>query len=160
MPSFDAVSEVNWHEVTNAVDQANRELESRFDFRGSDAKFAIDNKSIRLEAAMKHQLSQMLEIVKLRLSKRGIDLICLEEGPVSEESARPHQQLSLREGIGADNARVLQKAIKESKIKVTSSVLGNKLRITGKSRDDLQATMALMKKSKIDVSLQFENFRD
>ena len=160
MPSFDAVSEINWHEVTNAVDQANRELESRFDFRNADAVFSIEQKSLKLECAQKHQLSQMLDILKLRLAKRGIDLVALEEGTISEESARPHQTLTLREGISADTARILQKAIKESKIKVTSSIMGNKLCVTGKSRDDLQATMALMRKQKIDVSLQFENFRD
>jgi len=160
MPSFDAVSEVDWHEVTNAVDQANRELEGRFDFRNSGAQFSIEQKNLKIECAQKHQLSQMVEILKLRLAKRGIDLVALDEGKVNEESARPHQTITIREGINADNARILQKAIKESKIKVSSSIMGNKLRVTGKSRDDLQATMSLMRKQKLDVSLQFENFRE
>jgi cyclic-di-GMP-binding protein len=160
MPSFDAVSEINWHEVTNAIDQANRELESRFDFRGSQARFFLEKKAINLECAQKHQLEQMRDILKLRLAKRGIDLVALDEGTISDDAARPHQVLTLREGINADAARVLQKAIKDSKLKVTASILGDKLRVSGKSRDELQSTMALMRKCKIDVSLQFDNFRD
>jgi len=160
MPSFDAVSEINWHEAANAVDQANRELESRFDFRGSQARFSIDKKVIHLECAQRHQLEQMRDIIKLRLSKRGIDLVALDEGDVNSDAARPKQELRLREGINGDAARTLQKAIKEAKLKVTASILDNKLRVTGKSRDELQNTMAIMRKCKIDISLQFENFRD
>jgi uncharacterized protein YajQ (UPF0234 family) len=160
MPSFDVVSELNHHEVGNAVDQASRELEGRFDFRGTDASFTLDGNEVTLEAQADFQLRQMLEILKLKLTKRGIDLVCLEVRDPEVNLARAKQTVVLREGIDAENARNIQRAIKESKLKVQAAIQGDKVRVTGKSRDDLQAAIALLRQQKLEVALQFNNFRD
>jgi uncharacterized protein YajQ (UPF0234 family) len=161
MPSFDVVSEINHHEVENAVDQAKRELESRFDFRGVDAKVLLDKKNeITLEAPAEFQLQQLQDIVRLKLSKRGIDLVCLEIKDAEINLAKSKQVLILREGIDADSARAIQRAIKDSKMKVQAAIQGDKIRITGKSRDDLQEAIALLKQQKVERALQFNNFRD
>ncbi len=161
MPSFDVVSEINHHEVENAVDQAKRELESRFDFRGVDAKVLLDKKNeITLEAPAEFQLQQLQDIVRLKLSKRGIDLVCLEIKDAEINLAKSKQVLILREGIDADSARAIQRAIKDSKRKVQAAIQGDKIRITGKSRDDLQEAIALLKQQKVERALQFNNFRD
>lgn len=160
MPSFDVVSELDFHELTNAVDQAIRELESRFDFKGTDAKFTLNKNELDLEAPADFQLKQMLDIVKLKLTKRGIDLVCLEIKDAEINLARARQKVILREGIDADGARKIQRAIKDSKLKVQAAIQGTKVRITGKSRDELQAAMALLRQQKLEVALQFNNFRD
>jgi hypothetical protein len=160
MPSFDVVSELNHHEVENAVDQASRELESRFDFKGTDAKFLREGNEVVLEAPADFQLKQMLDILKLKLTKRGIDLVCLEIKEPEVNLARARQQVVLREGIDADNARKIQRAIKDSKLKVQAAIQGEKVRITGKSRDELQAAIALLRQQKLEVALQYNNFRD
>ncbi len=160
MPSFDVVSELNHHEVENAVDQASRELESRFDFKGTDAKFAREGTEVTLEAPADFQLQQMLDILKLKLTKRGIDLVCLEIKDAEVNLARARQKVVLREGIDAENARKIQRAIKDSKLKVQAAIQGDKLRVTSKSRDELQQTMALLRQQKLEVALQFNNFRD
>jgi len=160
VPSFDVVSELNHHEVANAIDQANRELENRFDFKGSDARFALDKNELTLEAAAEFQLKQMLDIAKLRLSKRGIDLVCLEIKDPEVNLARAKQTVVLREGIDADTARKIQRVVKDSKLKVQAAIQGEKLRVTGKSRDELQAAIALLRQQKLEVALQFNNFRD
>jgi hypothetical protein len=160
MPSFDTVSELNHHEVDNAVDQANRELEMRFDFRGTGAKFEREKNEITLDCPAEFQLKQMLEIIRLKLSKRGVDLVCLDVKDPEVNVARAKQTLVLREGIDAETAKKLQRAIKDSKLKVQAAIQGDKLRVTGKSRDELQATIALLRQQKVDVPLQFNNFRD
>jgi hypothetical protein len=161
MPSFDVVSELNHHEVENAVDQAKREIESRFDFRGVEAKVVLDKKNeITLEAPAEFQLQQLQDIVRLKLSKRGIDLVCLEIKDAEINLAKSRQVLILREGIDADSARSIQRAIKDSKMKVQAAIQGDKIRITGKSRDDLQEAIALLKLQKVERALQFNNFRD
>jgi len=160
MPSFDVVSELNHHEVENAVDQASRELENRFDFKGTDAKFVREGNNVTLEAPADFQLKQMLDILKLKLTKRGIDLVCLEIKEPEVNLARARQQVVLREGIDADSARKIQRAIKDSKLKVQAAIQGEKVRVTGKSRDELQAAIALLRQQKLDVALQYNNFRD
>ena len=160
MPSFDVVSELDFHELTNAVDQAIRELESRFDFKGTDATFTLNKNEIDLEAPVDFQLKQMLDIVKLKLTKRGIDLVCLEVKDAEVNLARARQKVILREGIDADGARKIQRAIKDSKLKVQAAIQGTKVRVTGKSRDELQLAMALLRQQKLEVALQFNNFRD
>ena len=160
MPSFDVVSELNHHEVENAVDQASRELESRFDFKGTGAKFEREGTAVTLEAPADFQLKQMLEILKLKLTKRGIDLVCLEIKDPEVNLARARQQVVLREGIDAEAAKKIQRAVKDSKLKVQAAIQGDKLRVTGKSRDELQATIALLRQQKLEVALQFNNFRD
>ena len=160
MPSFDVVSEIDYHELTNAVDQATRELEGRFDFKGSDATFTLEKNELTLDAPAEFQLKQMLDIVKLKLTKRGIDLVCLELKDPEINLARAKQKVILREGVDADAARKIQKAIKDSKLKVQGAIQGSKVRVTGKSRDELQAAMALLRQQKLEVALQFNNFRD
>ena len=160
MPSFDAVSELNQHEVANAVDQANRELSQRFDFKDTGARFELKDFSITLHAQVDFQLNQMLEILKLRLSKRGIDLKCLETKEPQTTLSAAHQEVLLRHGIDADTGRLLTRLIKDSKLKVQASLQGDKVRVSGKQRDDLQAAIALLRGAKLDRPLQFNNFRD
>jgi len=160
MPSFDVVSELDSHEVTNAVDQANRELTQRFDFKGTGAVYELNDMTVSVKAQVEFQLKQMLEILKLRLAKRGVDVRCLEiEDPVVNLAAAV-QDVILRQGIDADTARQVVRLIKDSKIRVQASLQGEKVRITGKQRDDLQSAMALLRKAKIEIPLQFNNFRD
>ncbi|HTL20428.1 MAG TPA: YajQ family cyclic di-GMP-binding protein [Steroidobacteraceae bacterium] len=160
MPSFDAVSELNAHEAANAVDQANRELAQRFDFKDSGARFELKDFTVTLHAQVDFQLKQMLEILKLRLSKRGIDLGCLELKEPHTTLSSAQQEVVLRHGIDADTGRKITRLVKDSKLKVQASIQGDKVRITGKQRDDLQAAIALLRAAKLDVPLQFTNFRD
>ncbi|MGC1457023.1 MAG: YajQ family cyclic di-GMP-binding protein [Steroidobacteraceae bacterium] len=160
MPSFDVVSELDSHEVTNAVDQANRELSQRFDFKDSGAVFELNGMTVSVKAEVEFQLKQMLEILKLRLTKRGIDIRCLEIKDPAVNLAAAVQDVILRQGVDADTARLIVRLIKDSKIKVQAGVQGEKVRIVGKQRDDLQSAMALLRKAKVEMPLQFNNFRD
>ena len=160
MPTFDVVSELNGHEVANAVDQANRELAQRFDFKDTGAKFELKEFTVTLHAEVDFQLKQMLDILKLRLSKRGIDVICVDPKDPVTTLASATQEVVLKHGIDQENGRKVQKLIKDSKLKVQAGVHGDKVRVTGKSRDDLQEAIALLKKAKLEVPLQFNNFRD
>ena len=123
MPSFDVVSELDHHEVSNAVDQATRELDGRFDFKGTDAKFTLEKSELTLDAPADFQLKQMLDIIKLKLTKRGIDLVCLEIKDPEVNLARAKQKVVLREGIDAENAKKIQRAIKDSKLKVQGALI-------------------------------------
>jgi uncharacterized protein YajQ (UPF0234 family) len=160
MPSFDAVSELNSHEVTNAIDQANRELGQRFDFKDTGAVFELKEFTVTLKAQVDFQLKQMLEILKLRLSKRGIDLVCLDIKDPSSNLAAAQQEVVLRQGIDQETGKKISRLVKDSKLKVQASLQGDKVRITGKQRDDLQAAMTLLRGAKLEVALQFNNFRD
>ena len=160
MPSFDAVSELNTHEVANAVDQANRELAQRFDFKDSGARFELKDFTVTLHAQVDFQLKQMLEILKLRLAKRGIDLACLELQEPQTTLSAAHQEVLLRHGIDQDTGRKIMRLVKDSKLKVQASLQGEKVRVSGKQRDDLQATIALLRGAQLGVPLQFSNFRD
>jgi hypothetical protein len=160
MPSFDVVSELNAHELTNAVDQANRELSQRFDFKNTAAKFELKEFVVSLEAPEVFQLKQMLEILTVRLAKRGIDVKCMEEKDIDKNLARVRQEIVLRHGIDADSGRKISRLIKDSKLKVQAAIQGDKVRITGKQRDDLQAAIQVLKRSEFDRPLQYENFRD
>ena len=160
MPSFDAVSELNAHEVANAVDQANRELSQRFDFKDTGARFDLNELTVTLHAQVDFQLKQMLEILKLRLSKRGVDLVCLEVKEPLTNLAAARQDVVLRQGIDQDSGKKITRLIKDSTLKVQASLQGDKVRIVGKKRDDLQAAMALLRAAKLEVALQFNNFRD
>lgn len=160
MPSFDVVSELNAHEVANAVDQANRELAQRFDFKDTGARFELGDFVVTLRAQVDFQLKQMLDILKLRLAKRGIDVTCVDPKDPVTNLAAATQEVALKHGIDADNARKLQRIVKDSKLKVQAALQGDKLRITGKQKDDLQDAIALLRKSKVAVPLQFNNFRD
>ena len=160
MPSFDVASEIDLHELTNAVDQANRELAQRFDFRDTGAKYELEGHSITLHAQVEFQLKQMLEVLKVKLGKRGIDVTCLDVKDAETNLAAARQQVALRHGIDHETGKKISKLMKDSKLKVQSAIQGEKVRITGKQRDDLQAAIALLKKTQFDRPLQFGNFRD
>lgn len=160
MPSFDVVSELNAHEVANAVDQANRELSQRFDFKDTGARFELEESTVTLHAQVDFQLKQMLEILKLRLGKRGIDLACLDVKEPQTTLSAARQQVLLKQGIDAETGRKISRLVKDSKLKVQAAIQGEKVRITGKQRDDLQAAIKLLRGSKVDLPLQFDNFRD
>jgi cyclic-di-GMP-binding protein len=160
MPSFDVVSDFDAHEASNGVDQANREVATRFDFKGTGSKFEFDGEVIRLTTQSDFQLRQMLDILRQKLAKRGIDIACLEEFPPEFSGSEARQQVILRKGIDSDLARKLVKLVKASKLKVQTAIQGDKLRITGKKRDDLQSVIALLRDTDVDLPLQYENFRD
>lgn len=160
MPSFDVVSEVEMHELSNAVDQANREIETRYDFKGSKAKIVKSDTELVMEAESEFQLQQMLPIIQQKMTKRGIDITCLELGDAEMIGQRAKQVLLVKQGVDKDLARKMVKVIKSSKMKVQAAIQGDQVRITGKKRDDLQAAMALLKEQKYDLPLQFNNFRD
>ena len=160
MPSFDVVSELNEHEVTNAIDQANREVSTRFDFKGTNSKFELKDLVVTLTAPADFQLKQMMDILNLKLSKRGIDLACLkvDEPVILGQTAR--QTVTLRQGIESELGKKIQRLIKDSKLKVQAALQDKQVRVTSKSRDELQATIALLRKANLEMPLQFVNFRD
>ena len=160
MPSFDIVSEVDTHELTNAIDQASRELTTRFDFKGVDARYERDESTITQSAPSEFQLQQMTDILRQRLTARKIDASCLEFGDIETNLAGARQKITVKQGIEQPVAKKIIAAIKAAKLKVEAQINGEKVRVTGKKRDDLQMAMALLKKSDIELPLQFENFRD
>jgi uncharacterized protein YajQ (UPF0234 family) len=160
MPSFDIVSELDAHEVSNAVDQANREVGQRFDFKGTDAKYELKELVITLHAKAEFQLKQMLDILMLKLSKRGIDVACTKVDDPVELGQTAHQVVTLREGIESELGKKLQRLIKDSKLKVQAAIQDKQVRVTGKNRDDLQEVIRLARGAKLDMPLQFKNFRD
>jgi uncharacterized protein YajQ (UPF0234 family) len=161
MPSFDIVSEVDMHELNNALDQSNREVGTRFDFKGIDASFELDNDSnIKVSAEADFQIQQMLEMLRSKMVKRGIDTKSLKEGDVQLVGQKAIMIVTVQQGIEADIARKIVKAVKEAKLKVQTAIQGEKLRVTGKKRDDLQQVMALLKEGSYGVPLQYDNFRD
>jgi len=160
MPSFDIVSELDKHEVTNAVDQAKRELETRYDFKGVAASIEQKGDSVMLEAEVDFQLRQLIDIIYAKLIARSIDIKCIEEKDPDLSGVKARQELSLKQGLDQPICKKITKLIKESKLKVQAQIQGEKVRVTGKKRDDLQQTMALLKDSDIDMPLQYNNFRD
>lgn len=160
MPSFDLVSEVDLHEVTNAVDQANREVSTRFDFKGSGAHYELREAVVTLQAGSEFQLQQMREVLHPRLAKRGVDLLCLKVDPPVINGRQARQTLTLRQGLDAPLAKQIVRLIKDSKLKVQAAIQGEQVRVTGKKRDDLQEAMALLRGAELELPLQFTNFRD
>ncbi len=160
MPSFDIVSELDKHEVTNAVDQANREIQTRFDFKGVAARFEVNGDNVNMEAEVDFQLQQMLEVLRSKLVARGIDTKCLEEKDPDTSGVKARQELAIKQGLDQPVAKKIIKAIKDAKLKVQTQIQGEKVRVTGKKRDDLQQAMALLKNSDIEMPLQYNNFRD
>jgi hypothetical protein len=160
MPSFDAVSKVDLHELTNAVDQASREVEKRYDLRGTGARFELKEFVITQFAQNEYQLKQLLDILRLRLAARGIDLRCLQLGEVEVNLAEARRQITVRQGIEQALAKKLVARLKEAKLKVEAQIHGDRLRVTGKKRDELQAAITLLRKADVEIALQFENFRD
>ncbi len=160
MPSFDVVSEIDHHELKNALDQANREIGTRYDFKGSGASVEQSGNDLTLEAESEFQVKQMIPILKEKMSKRGIDVDCLEFGDIVEMNKRARQQVKVREGLDKDLARKMVKLIKDSKLKVLAAIQGEQLRVTGKKRDDLQMVIQTLRDAGLGIPLQFNNFRD
>ena len=160
MPSFDVVSKIDNHEVTNAVDQANREITTRFDFRGSDARIELVKDTVTLIAPTDFQLKQLDEIFRNKLAKRQVDSRSLEYKNPEIKINEARQQVEIKQGIDPDTARKIVKLIKETNIKVQASIQGDQVRVTGKKRDELQSVIAMLRNAKMNLPLQFENFRD
>ena len=160
MPSFDVVSDFDAHEARNGVDQANREVTTRFDFKGTGSKFELDENVISLTTQSDFQLKQMMDILHQKLSKRGIDIACLDEQEPEFSGSEARQKVIMRRGIDTDRARKLVKQIKARKLKVQAAIQGDKLRVSGKKRDDLQNVIAMLKVCDIGLPMQYENFRD
>ena len=160
MPSFDVVSEVNHHELSNAVDQANREVTTRFDFKGSGSSFELAGNLVTMNTQSEFQLQQMYDILCSKLVKRGVDIACLELGTPNIQLKTATQEVTVREGIDTAEAKKMIKLIKDRKMKVQAAIQGDQLRVTGKKRDDLQEVIALLKEGKFAMPLQFRNFRD
>ena len=160
MPSFDVVSEVDMHELTNAVDQANREIETRFDFKGSDAHIEQKGTELVLSGVSDFQLKQMMDILHAKMVKRGVDIQCLDAGSPESSNLRARQKVTVRQGLESDAAKKIVKLIKDAKLKVQAAIQGEQVRVTGKKRDDLQTAIALLRDSKVGLPLQFTNFRD
>ena len=161
MPSFDVVSQVDKHPLSNAIDQAKRELANRYDLRGTSAAIELEKEfEIKVVAANEFQLKQVVDLLKPRLAARGIDLRALDIGAVETNLAEARQLIKVKQGIEQVNAKKIIAVIKDAKLKVDASINGDKLRVTGKKRDDLQLVIALLRKAELPLPLQFENFRD
>lgn len=160
MPSFDVVSEVDKHTLTNAVDQANRVVDNRFDFKGVDASFERNDFQVTMTAEADFQLAQMLDMMKSSMHKNGIDIKCIDVNEPQASGKQVKQIVTVRTGLETELAKKIVKMIKESKIKVQAQIQSDQVRVTGKKRDDLQEVIALLKEADIDMPLQFTNFRD
>ena len=160
MPSFDIVSEVDTHEVTNAVDQTNREIGNRFDFKGTGATVEQGDTTLTLKSENEFQIKQMLDILYKKMAKRGIDIAALAEGEIESSGNKASLAITVRQGIDQDTARKIIKLIKETRLKVQANIQGEKVRVNGKKRDDLQEIIAMLRDASIDLPLQHINFRD
>jgi len=160
MPSFDIVSGVDMHEVNNAVDQAKREIANRYDLKGTGAEVSVEDEILTLKAEAEFQIRQVMDLLLRKLTARGVDVQCLEEGPVEQVSKAVRQRVTVRQGIDRDTAGKLVRKIKDTKIKVQTAIQGEKLRVSGKKRDDLQRVIAMLREEDAGLPLQYENFRD
>lgn len=160
MPSFDVVSEVDMHELQNAMDQTEREVTTRFDFKGSNATITKKDNEITLSANSDFQIKQMLDILYQKMAKRGIDIQTLDVGKIEPSGKTANVKINVRQGIDKELSKKIVKFIKESKVKVQAAIQGEQVRITGKKRDDLQEIIALLRTAELDMPLQFTNFRD
>jgi hypothetical protein len=161
MPSFDIVSEVNQVELHNAVDQANKEIANRFDFKGSDARVELGEKLLTLFADDDFKLGQVYDVLTAKFAKRGVDVRCLERGKLEKISGnKVKEEIKVKIGIEAEAAKKIVRLLKDSKLKVQASIQGDAVRVAGAKKDMLQDAMALVKKSVTDMPLQYQNFRD
>lgn len=161
MPSFDVVSEANMVEVKNAVDQAGKEISTRFDFKGSDARVEQKERELTLHADSEFQINQVRDVLTAKLVKRQVDVRFLDIGKIEKAGGdKVKQVIKIRNGIESDAAKKIVRVIKDSKMKVQGSIQGDAVRVTGAKRDDLQAAMALLRKEVADLPLEFNNFRD
>jgi uncharacterized protein YajQ (UPF0234 family) len=160
MPSFDVVSEINQQELTNAVDQANREISNRFDFKGTDSKIELIKNSLTIISSSEFQVKQIHDILETKIVTRKIDVRCLKYGDIVENNKEAQQFVEIKKGVDTELARKIVKRIKSSKLKVQAAIQGDQVRLTGKKRDDLQQTIAALKEEKFEIPLQYINFRD
>ena len=160
MASFDIVSELNMHELTNAIDQANKEVTTRFDFKGTDSSYEFSDDVVTMNSQTEFQVSQMYDILKTKLVKRKIDLKFMSAGNVLESGKGVRQEVTIKQGIDKEIAKKMVKMVKDKKMKVQAAIQGEKLRITGKKRDNLQEVINMFKSADLDIPLQYENFRD
>lgn len=160
MPAFDVVSEVDLQEVRNAVDQSSRELRTRFDFRGVDAGFTLDGGVVTVWAQEEFQVDQLVDILKDKMTRRSVDIGCLDPRPLEASGRRKRQPFGLKRGIDREAGKRIVKTVKDTKLRVQSQIQGDKVRVTGKKRDDLQSVIAKLQDGDYGVPLQFDNFRD
>jgi len=160
MPSFDIVSDVELHEVNNAIDNSNRAIKQRYDLKGTDSSVRLENDNIIVSSESDFQVDQIVTILYNELSKRSIDIKSLEAGPIKPNGKVVEKSMSLKQGIDKETAKKMVKAIKAEKFKVQAAIQQDQVRVTGKKRDDLQAVISFMKKSDYDLPLQFKNFKD
>ncbi len=160
MPSFDAVSEVDLHELSNAVDQTNRDISTRFDLKGTDTKVELNERELTLIAEADFQIRQVLDILYTKLVNRQIDIKCLESGDIIKSGKGVRMPVTAKHGLDKDLAKKIVKLIKDSKLKVQAQIQGEQVRVTGKKRDDLQEVMSFLRKADLEQPLQFTNFRD
>lgn len=162
MPSFDIVSKVKKDEIQNAVDNASRELSSRYDFRGTESSFKLmkEDLSVKLDAPEDFHIQQMDEILRQKLAKRNIEASCAEFSEITRSGKRSIQTVTFKQGIDRELAKKIIKTIKDAKLKVDPKVFDDAVRVTGKKRDDLQAAIALVRQAEFEQPLQYENFRD
>jgi len=161
MPTFDVVSKVNWHEVDNALAQAVKEVGQRYDFKGSDTSLELVEKAFQVESSDAFKIKAAVEVLEGKLAKRGVALQCLDKGKIETASGgRARQKIGIKAGIETDTAKVIVKDVKASKMKVQVAIQSDSLRVSGKSRDELQEAIAFLKKGDYGLPLQFENFRE
>lgn len=160
MPSFDIVSEYDKHEAQNAVDQANKEVSTRFDFKGTKSSFELNENTLLMSSESEFQLQQMLDIVQTKLAKRGVDIACMDIAEPKASGKTVRQEITLKQGIDSDLAKKIVKLIKDKKLKVQAAIQGEQVRVTGKKRDDLQEVIQMLKSEELEMPLQFTNFRD
>lgn len=160
MPSFDIVSEVDIQEVRNAVDQAKREIATRFDFKGTPCSYELNDSEITLKGEQEFQLNQMMDILRQKMVKRKVDIACMDVGEPETTLSAATQKVLIKQGIESDTARKMVKMIKGSKLKIQAQIQGDQVRVTGKKRDDLQQVITLFKQAEFDLPLKYTNFRD
>ena len=161
MPTFDIVSEFDMHEATNAVNQASKEVETRFDFKGTDSSFELTENKIVMMSGSTFQLQQMFSVIVAKLSRRGVDVGCMDVGePKGTGGKLMRQEITLKQGLDSTTAKKIVKLIKDKKLKVQAAINGDKVRVTGKKRDDLQEVIQMLRDEKLETPLQYDNFRD
>jgi cyclic-di-GMP-binding protein len=160
MPSFDIISEFDKHELQNAVDQANKEVSTRFDFKGTDSSFELNDDKLLMISESTFQLQQMFSIVCSKLTRRGIDIACMDVGDAKPSGKGMRQEIIMKQGLDSAVAKKIVKLIKDKKLKVQAAIQGDQVRVTGKKRDDLQEVIQMLREEKLEIPLQYDNFRD
>lgn len=162
MPSFDIISELDRHELTNAIDQASKEISTRFDFKGTNSSLELTEEKLIMTSESTFQLQQMFAVVCSKLSRRGVDLACLDPGDAKGTGKLMRQEITLKQGLDSPLAKQIVKLIKDKKLKVQAAIHGDKVKVTGKKRDDLQEVIQMLREEQQNLSmpLQYDNFRD